>query len=420
MDISQQILSDIGVYTKYAKYVKEIQRRETFDEIVARNFEMHAAKFPHLREEIREAYKSVYGRRILPSMRSMQFAGRPIEINPSRIYNCAYLPVDDWRGFGEIMFLLLGGTGVGFSVQKHHIDKLPEIKKPNKDRKKRFLVGDSIEGWADAVKMLMKSYFTGSSHIEFDFRDIREKGAPLITAGGKAPGPQPLKECIVKIEGILENKENGQQLSPIEVHDIVCHIADSVLAGGIRRAALISLFSADDEEMIACKSSNWWELNPQRGRANNSAVLVRHKITKQFFIDLWQKIEASNAGEPGIYFTNDKDWGTNPCCFVDTTKILTDTGSKTIKEIVELVNAGGVCSVKTYNEDTKQVEVKTVKAGQLTKKNATVVKLTVEENEVQYSVECTPDHQFFTNNRGWVQCKDLTVQDDIVVYHSLI
>jgi ribonucleoside-diphosphate reductase alpha chain len=136
----------------------------------------------------------------------------------------------------------------------------------------------------------------------------------LVTSGGKAPGPQPLKECIVKITGVLDSKEDGDTLSTIEVHDIVCHIADAVLAGGIRRAALISLFSADDEEMISCKSGNWWETNPQRGRANNSAVLMRHKITKEFFMNLWKRVELSGAGEPGIYFNNDKDWGTNPCC----------------------------------------------------------------------------------------------------------
>ena len=135
-----------------------------------------------------------------------------------------------------------------------------------------------------------------------------------MTSGGKAPGPQPLKECLVKIQGILDNKEDGTQLTSLEVHDIVCHIADAVLAGGIRRAALISLFSATDEEMISCKSGNWWELNPQRGRANNSAVLMRHKVKKDFFMDLWKRVEASGAGEPGIYLNNDKDWGTNPCC----------------------------------------------------------------------------------------------------------
>ena len=161
----------------------------------------------------------------------------------------------------------------------------------------------------------MKSYMNGGgSRVEFDYSDIRPKGARLITSGGKAPGPQPLKECLLKIEGMLREKENGEQLTTLEAHDIVCHIADAVLAGGIRRAALISLFNADDDEMIACKSGNWWELNAQRGRANNSAVLVRHKITKEFFMDLWKRVELSGAGEPGIYFNNDKDWGTNPCC----------------------------------------------------------------------------------------------------------
>jgi ribonucleoside-diphosphate reductase alpha chain len=245
----------------------------------------------------------------------MQFGGKPIEISPNRIYNCAYLPIDSLDSFSECMFLLLGGTGVGYSVQKHHVDKLPLINKPYAKRTRRYLISDSIEGWADSIKMLMKSYLNGKgSRIVFDYSDIRPKGARLVTSGGKAPGPQPLKECILKITGLLENKEDGDQLSTLEAHDIVCYIADAVLAGGIRRAALISLFSADDNEMIACKSGSWWELNPQRGRANNSAVLMRHKITKSFFMDLWKRVELSKAGEPGIYFNNDKDWGTNPCC----------------------------------------------------------------------------------------------------------
>ena len=314
MDISNRILSEITVYMKYAKYVPELKRRETWQELVTRNMEMHIKKFPQLEKEIRENYMYVYRKQVLPSMRSMQFAGKPIEISPNRIYNCAYAPVDDWRVFSEIMFLLLGGTGVGYSVQKHHVESLPEIRKPSKERGRRWLVADSIEGWADAVKVLIKTYFFGGSHIEFDFSDIRPKGARLVTSGGKAPGPQPLKECLIKLEGILDSKEDGDKLRPIEVHDMVCHIADAVLAGGIRRAALISLFSATDEEMIGCKSGSWWEHNPQRGRANNSAVLMRHKITKDYFMDLWKRIEASGAGEPGIYLSNDKDWGTNPCC----------------------------------------------------------------------------------------------------------
>lgn len=314
MDISTRILSEITVYMKYAKYKPELKRRETWQELVTRNMDMHIKTYPQLEEEIRENYKFVYDKKVLPSMRSMQFAGKPIEISPNRIYNCAFAPIDDWRVFSEIMFLLLGGTGVGYSVQSHHVDALPEIRKPNADKTRRFLIGDSIEGWADSISVLVKSYFFGGSKPVFDFRDIRAKGARLITSGGKAPGPQPLKECLIKIEGIFDAKKDGDKLTPIEVHDIVCHIADAVLAGGIRRAALICLFSASDEQMISCKSGAWWETNPQRGRANNSAVLMRHKITKDYFMDLWKRIEASGAGEPGIYLSNDKDWGTNPCC----------------------------------------------------------------------------------------------------------
>ncbi len=315
MDISQKILSDITVFMKYAKFQPELNRRETWEELVTRNKEMHQRKYPHIKDEIEEVYKMVYDKKVLPSMRSLQFGGKPIEISPNRVYNCAYMPIDHVDAFSETMFLLLGGTGVGYSVQKHHVEKLPEIKKPNPERTRRYLIGDSIEGWADAIKVLMESYLGyKSSTPVFDFSDIRQKGAMLVTSGGKAPGPQPLKDCIHHITKVLDNKKDGERLTPIETHDIVCHIADAVLAGGIRRAALISLFSADDEEMISCKSGNWWEQNAQRGRANNSAVLLRHKITKEFFMDLWKRIELSGAGEPGIYLSNDKDWGTNPCC----------------------------------------------------------------------------------------------------------
>ena len=303
MELSNKILSDITVYMKYAKYLPELNRRETWDELVTRNKEMHQKKYPHIADKIDEAYQYVYDKKVLPSMRSMQFGGKPIEISPNRIYNCAYMPIDHIDSFSECMFLLLGGTGVGYSVQKHHVEKLPPVNKPYEKRTKRFLISDSIEGWADAIKVLMKSYLNGkSSRIVFDFSDIRPKGARLVTSGGKAPGPQPLKECIVKITGILSEKEDGEQLTTLEVHDIVCHIADAVLAGGIRRAALISLFSADDQEMIGCKSGNWWETNPQRGRSNNSACLMRHKITKDFFMDLWKRVELSGAGEPGHLF----------------------------------------------------------------------------------------------------------------------
>jgi len=313
MEINQEILSDIVVHMKYARYLPEHHRREVWQEICDRYEGMMLDKYPRLTSQILENMKLVRDKKVLPSMRAMQFAGPAINRNHSRIYNCAYLPVDDIYAFSETMFLLLGGTGVGYSVQKHHVANLPPIKKGSKRRK--FLVGDSLEGWADAVKVLLKSYFgIHESKPDFDFSDIRPKGSRLVTAGGKAPGPEPLKICIAHLSAILERKEDGEQLTPLECHDMMCHIANAVLAGGIRRSAMIALFSYDDEDMLTSKFGPWWELNEQRGRANNSAVLHRDSITEREFFDLWIKIELSGSGEPGFYFTNNIDWGTNPCC----------------------------------------------------------------------------------------------------------
>jgi len=312
MELGSEILSQITIFSKYAKYIPEVKRRETWEEIVSRYEVMLMQKFPNLKKEIMENAGYIVDKKVLPSMRALQFSGVAAEVNNARIYNCCYLPMDSVHCFSESMFLLLGGTGVGYSVQFQHVEKLPEIIKPVKQ--KRYLVQDSIIGWADAVKVLMKSYFGKGAKPVFDYRDVRPKGARLITAGGKAPGPEPLKICLTHIEAILDRKQNGEKLTTLEVHDIMCHIANSVLSGGIRRAAMIALFSHDDEEMLTCKYGNWWELNEQRGRSNNSAVLERGQITEEQFKALWKKIELSNSGEPGFYWTKNAEWGTNPCC----------------------------------------------------------------------------------------------------------
>lgn len=313
MDLAKQVLSDITVFGKYARFVPTLGRRETWNEIVTRNKTMHKNKYPQIADQIEEVYnRSVYSKNILPSMRSLQFAGVPIERNPSRIYNCAYLPIEDTDAFAEIMFLLLGGTGVGYSVQRRHIDKLPNILGYG-PANRRYVIGDSIEGWADAVKVLVESYFYAKDKVEFDYGDVREKGAELVTSGGKAPGPEPLRECLIRVETILSGAI-GRKLRPIEAHDIACFLADAVLAGGIRRAAMISLFSADDDEMINAKSGEWWVENGQRSRANNSVVLLRGSVTEGDFKLLWERVRASGSGEPGFYWTNNLDWGTNPCC----------------------------------------------------------------------------------------------------------
>jgi ribonucleoside-diphosphate reductase alpha chain len=272
---------------------------------------MHIKKYPNLKDEIKHAYHFVYERKVLPSMRSLQFGGTPIELANNRMFNCAFSAANHPAIFFETMFNLLGGSGVGFSVQKRHVSQIPPIVGTN-GKSRRFLIGDSIEGWADSVKVLIKAYTQNKSDPVFDFRDIRPKGSRLVTSGGKAPGPDPLRICLDKLRSVLNNAM-GRQLQPIEVHDMICHIADAVLSGGIRRAALISLFDKDDMDMLSSKSEAWWELNPQRGRANNSVILKRDEITKEEWDELWGKIQASKAGEPGIFWTNDYEIGTNPC-----------------------------------------------------------------------------------------------------------
>ena len=357
MDKNLNILGDLVHHMKYAKYDESKGRRETYEETVNRNMQMHIGEYPELKTEIEETYEFVRDKKVIPSMRSMQFAGVAIDVNPSRIFNCSYLPVTSIDAFNETMFLLLSGCGVGYSVQRHHVEQLPEIRKPIASR--RYLIQDSIEGWADAIKVLMKSYFADRSLPLFDYRAIREKGAQLVISGGKAPGPDPLRKCLNTIQTMLERKQNGDKLSTIEAHDIQCIIADAVLAGGIRRSALISLFSIGDDDMMKCKSIQhaeidevidrvngsihvrvnvndtqktvwipeddynklekeqklqWFYLYPERARSNNSIVMARSLITEDVFKQRWEVIQSSGSGEPGLYFTNNVELGTNPCC----------------------------------------------------------------------------------------------------------
>ncbi len=362
MEKNLEILSDLTHHMKYAKYVPEKNRRETYSETVDRNKKMHQDKYPELKLIIDEVYESVHEKKVIPSMRSMQFGGMAIEVNPSRMFNCSYLPITDIQAFSETMFLLLSGCGVGYSVQRHHVDALPDVRKPIKSR--RYLIQDSIEGWADSIKVLLKAYFADRSLPLFDYRSIREKGARLIISGGKAPGAEPLKRCLNKMQTILDSKTDGEKLTPLECHDILCQIADAVLAGGIRRSALISLFSIADDEMMKSKTAydgvvedhlgdhdgvhnmrvsiwrddkyymtkevflsqseyeelkdngkiQWYHFYPERARSNNSIVIARPLITKDLFETKWDVIKTSGSGEPGLYFTNNIELGSNPCC----------------------------------------------------------------------------------------------------------
>jgi hypothetical protein len=414
LDLGLDALSKITIFSKYAKYIPELKRRETWDEIVDRYQTMMIKKYPNLEEQIKDSATFIRKKKVLPSMRALQFAGVAAEVNNSRIYNCCFLPIDSLHSFSETMFLLLGGTGVGYSVQKHHTEKLPTIKKQETYKMRNYLIEDSIMGWADSVKMLMKFYFEGGMKPKFDFRAIRHKGARLVTAGGKAPGPEPLKICLAHVDAIMERKEDGSKLTPLECHDILCHIANSVLAGGIRRSAMIALFSHDDEEMITCKYGNWWETNEQRGRANNSAVLERRVVGEEEFQALWKRIEASGSGEPGIYWTNDKDWGTNPCCFIGSTLVATADGRNavTIKQLCDENYQGPVYSMQSQ---TGQVVTSYCSKVWKSRENAELVKVLLDDGS---SFTCTPDHRIMLRNGQYVQAQYLVEGTSLMPFNS--
>ncbi len=310
MNKSNRLLSEIVAYRTYAKYLSPLNRRETLTETINRNMIMHLDKFPKLSRDIIKAYKQVHDLKVMPSMRSLQFGGDAIVKNNVRLFNCAFSHISYPRIFAEALYLLLSGTGFGFSVQARHISQLPTLRNPKEEG--TYVVHDSIEGWAESVNQLMNAYFYGGIRPLFNFSLIRQKGSYLVTTGAKAPGPEPLKAMLAKVEAILKGAV-GRKLTDLEVHDIICLIADCVLAGGIRRAALISLFDRNSHAMLTCKHGEWWQRHPHRARANNSAVLLRGEVTQEEFNHVYDMCIKSNAGEPGFFWTNNLDWGTNPC-----------------------------------------------------------------------------------------------------------
>lgn len=310
MNQSNKLLSDLVAFRTYAKYLPHVGRRESLEETINRNMQMHLDRFPKLSTDIIRAYRQVHELKVMPSMRALQFSGEAILKNNARQYNCSYLPINDIRSFGESLYLLLSGTGVGFSVQKLHIELLPKVQVPTEEG--TYIVHDNIEGWAMAVDALMEAYFFKRIKPIYDFSRIRAKDSYLVTTGAKAPGPEPLKYMLNKVEEILKSAK-GRKLKSIEVHDIICIISDCVLSGGIRRAALISLFDRNDHEMLKSKSGEWWVKYPYRARANNSAVLPRNEVTKEEFQSIFKECKDSNSGEPGFSWTNDLHMGFNPC-----------------------------------------------------------------------------------------------------------
>jgi len=321
---TRNLMSETKFYEGYSRWDDTKERYESWDDSVSRVMEMHRDFYeekmsPELALLIDEAEASYKLKYALGAQRALQFGGDQLLKHMMRMYNCTSTYADRPRFFSELFYVLLCGAGAGFSVQKHHADKMPDIAE-RKKQAKGWVVEDSIEGWADALGALMSSYFVGGGQfpemegrkVYFDLTHVRPKGA-MINGGFKAPGPEPLRRALDKIEHLIQSQvlNGATRLKPIHIYDIAMHGSDAVLAGGVRRSATICLFSADDEEMISAKTGNWFVDNPQRGRSNNSAVIVRDEIKREDFRDIMQSIK--EFGEPGFFFVDDKDITTNPC-----------------------------------------------------------------------------------------------------------
>ena len=334
--MSIKSLMNYSFVSKYARWLPNKKRRETWRESVDRVMKMMYKQYPDVNGEIAWAYDMVYKKRILGSQRALQFGGDPIFKHNSRMYNCIASYADRLRFFQECMYLLLCGCGTGFSVQKHHIAKLPKLLE-NKVGSKKFVIGDSIEGWSDAIGALVTSYFdqdelfpeySGKS-VAFDFSQIRPAGAYLSSSSGKAPGPQPLKKALSNIKKVLDGVMrdgdfSNRKINPISVYDIIMHSADAVISGGVRRSATICIFSPDDNEMVQAKTGNWFHENPQRGRSNNSALLLRDKTSAEQFSRLMESVK--EFGEPGFIWSDSTELVVNPCVEIGLYPVDDDTG----------------------------------------------------------------------------------------------
>ena len=415
--MSLKALSDYTIYAKYARYIPKLQRRETWEEQVNRVFDMHERKFKTLldsnkgfKNDFEFAKEYVIKKRVLGSQRSLQFGGPQIEKHNLKLYNCSGVLINDIEIFNELFYVLLCGCGVGFSVQKHHVAKLPPFIQPI-EKDYHVVVEDSIEGWSDSIAYLLSSYFgkgkfpevTGCN-IVYDFSQIRPAGS-LISGGFKAPGYKGLDNALQKIKNLIDKvRETEQKLKPINVYDIIMHISDAVLSGGVRRSACITLFSKDDEEMINAKTGNWFIENPQRGRSNNSVLLVRDDVTKEEFQNIFKSVK--ECGEPGFVFLPDTEHVVNPCCLSKNILINTDKGLKTVEQLID-TPFKAVIDGQIYNSSEQ---------GFFQSGTKEVYRLHTTEG---FFSESTLDHQFKLLNGEWKQLKDLQEGDKIIVTDNL-
>lgn len=316
--IGKELLSNLKFNESYAKFRKDLGRLETWEEACADVMSMHYNKFKHLDnwskiEPYFEIALNAYtNQEILASQRNLQFREKSISKHNAKLYNCSVTYIDRPEVFKEIMWVLLCGAGVGFSVENRFIDKIPPILKRDNTTPTVHIIDDSIEGWAISIDVLLNSYFKGHSKVIFDYSQIRERGT-LIAGEFLAPGPEGLKKSLDLLEKMLDSKINNgdNKLTSLDCHDIICILSDAVLSGGVRRSALISLFDKDDELMLKCKTGNWFIDTPWRARANNSAKILKNSLTEEEFNTYKEYIK--QFGEPGVLLVDDIDMMCNPC-----------------------------------------------------------------------------------------------------------
>jgi len=312
-------------YSRYSRWLEDQGRRETWEEVVGRycNWMAYHTKTQDT-EFWDEIYKAIVNLEVMPSMRCLMTAGPALDRNHVAGYNCAYLTVDDYRAFDETMYILMCGTGVGFSVEKKYVEQLPRVAGGNSGQCTQIEVPDSKEGWASSLRRLITSLYQGHS-VQWDTSRVRPAGARLKTFGGRASGPEPLVDLFKFICRVFDGAR-GRQLTSLECHDIMCKIADVVVVGGVRRSAMISLSDLEDGKMRDAKHGEWYHDNPQRGLSNNSAVYMGRPTVGEFLRE-WQSLYESKSGERGIFNREasvlqvvrggrrdpDFEFGTNPC-----------------------------------------------------------------------------------------------------------
>jgi ribonucleoside-diphosphate reductase alpha chain len=365
-----QELQNYTFVSKYARWLEDKNRRETWKEAVERVKNMMHTRYADfdIKDDIDWAYDMMYKKKILGSQRALQFGGDPILKRHAKIYNCTSSYCDRLRFFQECFWLLLCGSGTGFSVQKHHVAKLPSLEHSVEDGvATKYVIDDSIEGWADALGVLLSSYFSKpveefkqykNTHIVFDYSNIRAKGSSLSSGVGKAPGYEPLANGLEKIRTLLDRCiSNGQKkLRPVDAYDIIMHSSDAVLSGGVRRSASLALFSADDEEMAKAKTGNWYLDNPQRARSNNSALLLKDDTTFEQFQSLMESVK--EFGEPGFIWSDSTEMTFNPCVEVGMWPIDEETGKSGWQGCnLSTINCSSVADEEDFYERCKAAAI---------------------------------------------------------------